>query len=119
MRNVARGPQPIPLPQGIASLIGPESLGALSGLLGTDPGAIAGLLGGIGTEIEGIEQVLPVLPRLIAAFQRPAHSKDGTRAMLDELLGVLADLGVSRADIMTRAREYGIPGEWLSTYWSE
>jgi hypothetical protein len=39
--------------------------------------------------------------------------------MLDELLGVLADLGVSRADIMTRAREYGIPGEWLSTYWSE
>lgn len=35
VRNVARGPQPIPLPQGIAGLIGPESLGALSGLLGS------------------------------------------------------------------------------------
>ncbi len=105
-----------PLPDGIAGLIAPQSISALSGLLGVDSGAVSGLLGSIGTEIEGLDRLLPVLPRLIAAFQRPLESNNGEPAMLDELLGALSQLGVTRADIAARAREYGLPEEWLERF---
>ncbi|HJO02472.1 MAG TPA: hypothetical protein QGG47_00705 [Acidobacteriota bacterium] len=108
-------PQPT-LPQAIAGLMAPESLGALSGLLGSEPGAITGLLSNVGTEIEGIERVLPLLPRLIAAFRQPVRSQDEARTMLDELLSALSELGVSRADIMERARRYGVPEDWIESF---
>ena len=104
------------LPKGAAGLIAPESLGALSELLGSDPGSMVGLLSNAGTEIAGLEQLLPMLPRLIAAFQQPVSSPDGARKMLDELLSSLSEVGVSRADIMARAREYGIPEDWLEGF---
>ena len=105
-----------PLPDGIAGLISPESVSAFSEMLGADSGAVSGLLGSIGTEIEGLDRLLPVLPRLIAAFQRPLESNNGEPAMLDELLGALSQLGVTRADIAARAREYGLPEEWLERF---
>ncbi len=77
---------------------------------------MVGLLSNAGTEIAGLEQLLPMLPRLIAAFQQPVSSPDGARKMLDELLSSLSEVGVSRADIMARAREYGIPEDWLEGF---
>ncbi len=104
------------LPKGAAGLIAPESLGALSRFLGSDPGSMLGLLGNAATEMAGLEQLLPMLPRLIAAFQQPVSSPDGARKMLDELLSTLSEVGVSRADIMARARQYGVPEEWLEGF---
>lgn len=111
--RAAPSPRGIRLPPALAG-------GSVRQTMGDAPAGVASgvaeLLRAFGTEIEGLEQVVPVLPRLFAAFQQSADSPDRARALLEALLGALADLGVSRADIMARAREYGVPGEWIEGF---
>lgn len=91
------------------------------GSAGGGAAALLGLLGGgggdgigaTGADLEQLQAVLPALTRLSSALFAAEYDAATTEAAALDLMRVLENMGVSRAEIRARAAQMGVPAEIL------